>query len=100
MRGALNAPAPANPGAAIHDRLIGREVEVLVEGPARRSSRAGAADQLFGKSDDFKTVVFANDGTPAGALRRVRIVGATPITLIGEGVGAAPRSEALLTIGG
>ena len=80
---------------AIHDALIGREVEVLVEGPARRAARGGAPaspgrgdGQLFGKSAHFKTVVFDDDGTPPGALRRVRVVGATPVTLIGESVAA------------
>ena len=63
--------------AEIHDRWIGREVEVLVEGQARRDP-----GQLHGKSADFKTVVFADDGTPAGTLRRVRVTGATSRTLI------------------
>jgi tRNA-2-methylthio-N6-dimethylallyladenosine synthase len=78
---------------ALNDRLIGREVEVLVEGPARRERRPGStstgdrgAGQLFGKSAHFKTVVFEDDGTKAGTLRRVRIMGATPLTLIGEPV--------------
>jgi len=78
---------------ALNDRLIGREVEVLVEGPARRERRPGStstsergAGQLFGKSAHFKTVVFGDDGTPAGTLRRVRVMGATALTLIGEPV--------------
>jgi len=62
----------------IHDGLVGSEVEVLVEGRARRD-----AGQLFGKSAHFKTVVFADDGTPPGALRRLRVVGSTPLTLFG-----------------
>jgi tRNA-2-methylthio-N6-dimethylallyladenosine synthase len=70
----------------IHDARIGQEVEVLVEGPARRNP-----GQLYGKSADFKAVVFADDGTPAGQLRRVRVVGATPVTLLGESV-RAPRA--------
>jgi len=75
---------------ALNDRMIGREVEVLVEGPARRKPadppdpNARGAGQLFGKSEHFKTVVFNDDGTKPGALRRVRVVGSTPITLIGE----------------
>jgi tRNA-2-methylthio-N6-dimethylallyladenosine synthase len=77
----------------INDRWIGRTAEVLVEGPARRN-----AAQLFGKSEHFKSVVFPDDGTPAGALRRVRIVGATPITLFGEPV-AAERPAPLVTLG-
>jgi hypothetical protein len=73
---------------------------VLVEGPARRPARPGStsgrqrgAGQLFGKSAHFKTVVFNDDGTPAGTLRRVRVIGATPVTLIGEAVssGASER---------
>jgi tRNA-2-methylthio-N6-dimethylallyladenosine synthase len=68
--------------------LLGREVEVLVEGNARKNER-----QLFGKSAHFKSVVFEDDGTLPGALRRVRVTGATAITLIGESVGAA-RVEA------
>ncbi len=81
---------------AINDALIGREVEVLVEGPARRGGRGTdpaapgrARAQLFGKSAHFKTVVFDDDGTPPGALRRVRVMGATPVTLIGEAVAEA-----------
>ncbi len=77
----------------INDRWLGREAEVLVEGPARRNPA-----QLFGKSAQFKSVVFPDDGTPAGTLRRVRIVGATPMTLLG--VAAASASPAsLVSIG-
>ena len=78
----------------IHDALIGREEEVLVESRGRRD---GA--QLYGKSRTFRTVVFGDDGSPPGTLRRVRVMGATPVTLIGESA-EAPRPEPLLTIGG
>ncbi|HTR96376.1 MAG TPA: tRNA (N6-isopentenyl adenosine(37)-C2)-methylthiotransferase MiaB [Candidatus Acidoferrales bacterium] len=78
----------------LHDRRLGHEVEVLVEGVSRRD---GA--QLHGKSRDFKTVVFADDGSPPGTLRRVRVLGATPVTLIGESAGAA-REQALVSIAG
>jgi tRNA-2-methylthio-N6-dimethylallyladenosine synthase len=78
----------------IHDALVGREEEVLVEGRGRRDD-----GQLFGKSRTFRTVVFGDDGSPPGALRRVRIVGSTPVTLIGESADAT-RPEPLLTIGG
>jgi tRNA-2-methylthio-N6-dimethylallyladenosine synthase len=64
-----------------NDRWIGRDVEVLVEGPSRRDPR-----QLYGRSAQFKNVVFSNDGTPAGALRRVRVAGATSLTLLAEPV--------------
>jgi tRNA-2-methylthio-N6-dimethylallyladenosine synthase len=85
---------------AIHDRLIGREVEVLVEGPARRDRRRApdgqCGGQLYGKSEHFKTVVFGDDGTPAGSLRRVRIIGATPVTLVGEAAGARSADPSLV----
>jgi len=81
----------------IHDGWIGREVEVLVDGPSWRT--AGAERQLHGKSREFKTVVWADDGAAPGTLRRVRVVGATPVTLLGESVEQASR-PALVTIAG
>ena len=86
--------------AEIHDGWIGREAEVLVEGRSRRG--AAAADgppQLHGKSREFRTVVFPDDGSPPGTLRRVRIVGATAVTLFGESL-AAPRPQPLVSIAG
>jgi tRNA-2-methylthio-N6-dimethylallyladenosine synthase len=80
----------------IHDGWIGREVEVLVDGPSWRG-KGQSTPQLHGKSREFKTVVWADDGAAAGALRRVRIVGATPVTLLGESV-ATPRPEPLVSI--
>ena len=77
----------------MNDRWLGRTAEILVEGPARRKP-----EQLFGKSAQFKSVVFPADGTPAGTLRSLRIVGATPITLFGEPLGAA-RPAPLVTLG-
>jgi len=81
----------------IHDGWIGREVEVLVDGPSWRA--AGAERQLHGKSREFKTVVWADDGAAPGSLRRVRVVGATPVTLLGESVTGASRAS-LVTIAG
>ncbi len=78
----------------INDRWLSREVEVLVEGPARRD---GA--QLYGRTPQYKALVFADDGTPAGALRRVRVVGSTPVTLFGAAVNTAPRAPDLVRIG-
>lgn len=78
----------------IHDARVGQVEEVLVEGRGRRDD-----GQLYGKSRTFRTVVFGDDGSAPGTLRRVRIVGATPVTLIGESADA-PRPEPLLTIGG
>jgi tRNA-2-methylthio-N6-dimethylallyladenosine synthase len=87
----------------INDAAIGRAVEVLVEGPARRGEGAepGArgAGQLFGKSREFKSVVFRDDGTKTGALRHVRILGATPITLIGEPADTPVADPTLVQIG-
>jgi tRNA-2-methylthio-N6-dimethylallyladenosine synthase len=77
----------------INDRWLGRVADVLVEGRARRN-----AEQLFGKSAQFKSVVFPDDGTPEGTLRRVRIVGATPLTLFGEPV-ADSKPAPLVTLG-
>ena len=82
----------------INDRWLGREVEVLVEGPSRRGHGNGHPGQLQGKSPDFKTVVFPDDGTPAGALRAVRIVGATPATLLGEAATPPARGPALIRV--
>jgi tRNA-2-methylthio-N6-dimethylallyladenosine synthase len=79
--------------ATANDRTIGHDVEVLVEGRARRN-----AHQLHGKSAHFKTVVFEDDGTAAGALRRVRIVAATPLTLIGRPAANAVTGPPLVTI--
>jgi tRNA-2-methylthio-N6-dimethylallyladenosine synthase len=78
-----------------NDAWIGREVEVLVEGPARRGEA-----QLYGRSPQFKAVAFDDDGTPAGTLTRVRIAGATSNTLIGvSATPAAVPSSPLLQIG-
>ena len=81
----------------IHDGWIGRDVEVLVDGPSWKGQ--GVERQLHGKSREFKTVVWADDGAAAGTLHRVRVVGATPVTLIGESV-TAPSGEPLVTIAG
>ncbi len=81
-----------------NDARVGTEVEVLVEGPARRAQSRGLGPQLYGKTPHFTAVVFPDDGTPAGALHQVRVVGATQVTLIGEAVGAS-RDPALVQIG-
>jgi tRNA-2-methylthio-N6-dimethylallyladenosine synthase len=77
----------------INDGWLGREVEILVEGVARRN---GA--QLYGKTAQFKAVVIPDDGTAPGTLRKVRIVGSTPVTLFGDSTApAAPPT--LLQLG-
>lgn len=70
----------------MNDRWIGREVEVLVEGPARRDP-----NQLYGRTPQFKAVVFPNDGAAPGTLHRVRITGSTPVTLFGTTDVSRPR---------
>src|SRR5207244_2028583 len=71
-----------------NEAWIGREVEVLVEGPARRDP-----DQLFGRTPQFKAVAFPHDGSAPGTLSRVRVAGASASTLVGTARGsrAAPR---------
>ena len=82
--------------AEINDGWIGRETDVLVESIARKN-----AGQLYGKNPQFKTVVFSDDGTAPGTLRRVRVVGATPITLLARAVEAdlrAPNVKASMPV--
>ena len=56
---------------------VGREVEVLVEGPAKR------AGQRSGKTDTFKTAVFEGEA-PANTFVNVLVSSCTQKTLIGE----------------
>lgn len=64
-------------GAEINAGLVGREVDVLVEGPARR--RAG---WLAGKTPHFKTTVFPDEGSASGDMVRVRVASSTAHTLV------------------
>jgi tRNA-2-methylthio-N6-dimethylallyladenosine synthase len=64
----------------LNQGLIGRCVEVLVDGPARRGTA-----QWQGRGDDNRVVNFtAWDGIAAGDLVEVTITGATPHALLGE----------------
>jgi tRNA-2-methylthio-N6-dimethylallyladenosine synthase len=72
---------------------VGRTTEVLVEETTRRGEH-----QLFGRTPQFKSVVFPNDGTPRATLRDVRIVGATSNTLLGEPVTSGVSHPALIQI--
>ncbi|MEW6734007.1 MAG: tRNA (N6-isopentenyl adenosine(37)-C2)-methylthiotransferase MiaB [Acidobacteriota bacterium] len=60
-------------------RYLGREVEVLVEGPAARGQ-----GQLSGHTACNKVVNFAAPLSLVGQLVRVRITAATPNSLLGE----------------
>ncbi len=70
--------------------FIGREVEVLAEGPSKASRKAeeqapaNGPIQLVGRTPCDRIVVF--DGNPrlAGTLARIAVFDCTPTTLIGE----------------
>jgi len=64
--------------AEINRRLVGADVEVLVDGPAKRPD-----GWLAGKTPQMKTVVFPGPATP-GDLVRVRVESATSHTLRGR----------------
>jgi len=64
--------------AEINRRLVGTDVEVLVEGPARRTP-----GWMAGKSATLKTVVFPGPAEP-GELVRVRVEATTSHTLRGR----------------
>ena len=66
---------------------IGSTVEVLVEGPTKRTP-----NQWFGKSAHFKTTVFPHREERVGDLISIRVAAATPHALLGEGVRAASFS--------
>jgi tRNA-2-methylthio-N6-dimethylallyladenosine synthase len=60
---------------------VGTDVEVLVEGPSKRSP-----GHWFGKSRHFKTVLFPHRNENRGDLISVRVADASPFTLFGDGV--------------
>ena len=61
----------------MNQAYLGREVEVLVEGAAKR------VGQMSGKTDTFKTIVFEGDAE-ANAFVNVRVSDCTQKTLIGK----------------
>lgn len=65
----------------MNQACVGDTFEVLVEGPAKRPG------QMSGKTDTFKTMVFAGEATP-NELVCVRVKNCTQKTLIGEVVSA------------
>ncbi len=62
-------------------RDVGIVVEVLVEGFSKRSR-----EQLYGRTSQYKTVVFPRGNHRIGELVQVRILSASAATLIGEEV--------------
>jgi tRNA-2-methylthio-N6-dimethylallyladenosine synthase len=67
--------------------MVGREVEVLVEGPAKRDP-----NQWFGKTEHFKTAVFPRRDENVGDMIRLRVAAASPYTLFGAGASDVVRS--------
>ncbi len=62
-----------------NNRDVGKVVEVLVEGFSKRSR-----EQLYGRTSQYKTVVFPRGNHRIGELVQVRILSASAATLIGE----------------
>jgi len=62
-----------------NQREIGKTVEVLVEGFSKRSH-----EDMFGRTEQYKTVVFPRTDQKIGDLVQVRITEATAATLKGE----------------
>lgn len=84
---------------AHNQRLVGRTVEVLVEGYSKAAIKAQQAeqtrgeevgwkrsDQLVGRTRGDHIVVFSADPAWIGSLAAVRVVGATALTLFAEPV--------------
>jgi len=70
----------------INAASVGSEVEVLVEGPAKRDP-----EQWFGKTLQFKTAVFPHRSKTVGDTFRMRVAAVSPYTLFGDGVPTAIR---------
>ena len=60
-------------------REIGKEVEVLVEGFSKRSK-----DDMYGRTSQYKTVVFPRTDQKVGDIVKVRVLEASAATLKGE----------------
>ena len=65
--------------AEANARCVGRTYEVLAEGASKRSR-----DQLFGRTEQNRVVVFDRGTHRPGELVKVRITGSTAATLLGE----------------
>ncbi len=63
---------------ASNQREIGKTVEVLVEGFSKRSK-----EDMFGRTSQYKTVVFPRAGRHIGELVKVKITSASAATLLG-----------------
>lgn len=65
--------------AASNERCVGQVFEVLVEGRSKRSS-----DQLYGRTEQNKVVVFDKKNYHVGEYVKVKVIRSTSATLIGE----------------
>lgn len=76
-----------------NQQLVGRTVEVLIEGLSKKSD-----DEWSGRTDGNKTVVFPKDGLKVGEYVRVVVDRANSATLFGHTAGSkvdpGPRSQA------
>ena len=64
---------------ACNQREIGKTVEVLVEGYSKRSH-----EDMYGRTSQYKTVVFPRDGRHIGEIVKVQILEASAATLKGK----------------
>ncbi len=64
-----------------NERDMGKEFEVLVEGVSKKS-----CEQLFGRNEQNKVIVFNKQNYRIGQYVKVRITGFTPATLLGQPV--------------
>ncbi|MFN3196994.1 MAG: tRNA (N6-isopentenyl adenosine(37)-C2)-methylthiotransferase MiaB [Bradymonadia bacterium] len=64
----------------VHQAMVGREVEVLIQGPTKRDP-----SKVLGRTSCFKTTIFPSEFLPApGTLVKGRVVRATSHTLFAE----------------
>lgn len=66
-----------------NEKDMGKEFEVLTEGFSKRSR-----EQLFGRTDQNKVVIFDKKKHRIGEFVKVEITGFTPATLLGESISA------------
>ena len=71
-----------------NQRCIGQEYDILIEGVSKRSR-----EQLFGRTEQNKVVIFDRANHRVGETIRVRITEATSATLKGEVVGGETPTE-------
>ena len=64
---------------ASNEKEIGKVVEVLIEGFSKRSR-----EDMYGRTSQYKTVVFPREGNHIGEVVRVRINSVSAATLKGE----------------